>query len=99
MINGLITGASSQLGFLQTMKTLLAGTRNLEFIQWGMKAHDGSTVGVVKKKVKFNLGAGYKDLNWGPREKSQSDVLQLGYGTEELGLIRDTWQRRNLMIP
>lgn len=44
------------------MKTLLAMTRNLELIQWDVKAHAGSTVGGVKKEVKFNLESGYKDL-------------------------------------
>lgn len=52
----------SKRGFLQIMKTLLAMTRNLELIQWDVKAHAGSTVGGVKKEVKFNLESGYKDL-------------------------------------
>lgn len=81
------------------MKTLLPGTKNLEFIQWEMKAHHGLIVGGVRKEVKFNLEAGYKDLNWGRIEKSRYNVLELGYGTKEHGLIRETGQRRNFMTP
>lgn len=49
--------------------------------------------------MKFNLEAGYRDLNWGPIERSRYDVLELGYGTKEHGFIRDTQQRRDLMNP